>query len=90
MNYNNLPKYITENALFCLWKYEQRGDSKPTKVPYQVNGIKAQHNNANTFTTFNTAINVVSKFEGLGICIFNAYQLLILTIALMKMANYLN
>lgn len=45
MNYNNLPNFMKESGLFCLWKYEQRGDSKPSKVPYQVNGIKAQPNN---------------------------------------------
>lgn len=71
MNYNNLPNFMKESGLFCLWKYEQRGDSKPSKVPYQVNGIKAQPNNASTFTTFDTALNKVSRFDGLGIGIFN-------------------
>lgn len=71
MNYNNLPNYIKENGLFCLWKYEQRDHHKPTKVPYQVNGIKAQSNNASTFTTFNTVLNIVNEFDGLGIGIFN-------------------
>ncbi len=40
MNYNSLPNYMKDNGLFCLWKYEQLGDSKLTKVPYQANGIK--------------------------------------------------
>lgn len=71
MNYNNLPNYMKDNGLFCLWKYEQRGDSKPTNVPYQVSGIKAQANNASTFTTFKTAVHEVDKFDGLGIGIFN-------------------
>lgn len=71
MNYNNLPNYMKYNGLFCLWKYEQRGEGKPTKVPYQASGIKAQPNNASTFTTFGTAVNEVSRFDGLGIGIFN-------------------
>ncbi len=71
MNYNNLPNYMKDNGLFCLWKYEQRGDGKPTKVPYQASGIKAQPNNASTFTSFYTAVNEVSRFDGLGIGIFN-------------------
>lgn len=70
MNYNNLPNYIKKTGLFCLWKYEQRGNSKPTKVPYQVNGCKALPNNPSTFTTFDTALKVVSQFDGLGIGIF--------------------
>lgn len=71
MNYNNLPSYIKENGLFCLWKYEQRSKSKTTKVPYQVNGCKALPNNPSTFTTFDTALKSVRKFDGLGIGIFN-------------------
>ena len=71
MNYNNLPNNIKENGLFCLWKYEQRCNSKPTKVPYRVNGKKALPNNPNTFTTFGTALKEVNKFDGLGIGIFN-------------------
>lgn len=71
MNYNNLPDYMKENGLFCLWKYKQRGESKPTKVPCQVSGIKSQPNNARTFTSFDTAVNEISRFDGLGIGIFN-------------------
>ena len=72
MNYNNLPPHIRENAKFCLWRYEQRdSQGKPTKVPYQVNGKKAMPNNANTFTTFETAIKAISRFDGLGIGIFD-------------------
>lgn len=74
MNYNSLPNYMKDNGLFCLWKYEQLGDSKLTKVPYQANGIKAQPNNSSTFTTFDTAVNEVSRFDGLGIGIFNGIQ----------------
>ncbi|WP_177565178.1 phage/plasmid primase, P4 family [uncultured Phascolarctobacterium sp.] len=71
MKYDNLPKYIKDNASFCLWKYEERKNGeKPTKVPYQVSGKKAMPNNEKTFTTFETALSVVNKFDGLGLGVF--------------------
>lgn len=43
-----------------------------TKVPYQVNGCKALPNTPSTFTTFDTALKAVNKFDGLGIGIFKS------------------
>lgn len=49
MQYDNLPKVLRENGKFCLWKYEERqGQEKPAKVPYQINGRRAQPNNEKT------------------------------------------
>ena len=46
MQYDNLPKELRKNGKFCLWNYEERqGQEKPAKVPYQMNGNKAQPNN---------------------------------------------
>lgn len=33
--YEKLPKELKENAMFCLWKYEER-DGNMTKVLYQI------------------------------------------------------
>lgn len=71
MKYDNLPQYIKDNGSFCLWKYEERKNGeKPIKVPYQVSGKKAMPNNEHTFTTFETALSAVNKFDGLGIGVF--------------------
>lgn len=35
--YEKLPSELKENAVFCLWKYEER-DGNITKVLYQING----------------------------------------------------
>ena len=65
--YENLPQYLKDNAKFCVWKQE----SGKGKVPYQVNGKRAKANKVNTFTDFKNALDVVDKFDGLGIGIFN-------------------
>lgn len=70
MNYDNIPKYIRDIGKFCLWRYEER-NGKFTKVPYQVNGCKAKPNNPSTFTTFETVMKSTTKFDGIGLGIFN-------------------
>ncbi|MGI6441637.1 MAG: phage/plasmid primase, P4 family [Peptoniphilaceae bacterium] len=65
--YENLPQYLKDKAKFCVWKQE----SGKGKVPYQANGKRAKANKVNTFTDFKNALDVVDKFDGLGIGIFN-------------------
>lgn len=50
-----------------MWKQE----AGKGKVPYQANGKRAKANKVNTFTDFKNALDVVDKFDGLGIGIFN-------------------
>ena len=38
--YEKLPQELKTRGAFCLWKYEER-DGRRTKVPYQVNGLRA-------------------------------------------------
>lgn len=65
--YEELPQYLKDNARFCVWKQE----AGKGKVPYQANGKRAKANKVNTFTDFKNALDVVDKFDGLGIGIFN-------------------
>ena len=64
--YKKLPQYLKDNARFCVWKQE----TGKGKVPYQANGKRAKANKENTFTDFKKALDVVDKFDGLGIGIF--------------------
>ena len=50
---------------WVVWKNETR-NGKPTKVPYQVNGNKAQANQPNTWTDYQTVINHRKRFSGIG------------------------
>ncbi|QQK08836.1 phage/plasmid primase, P4 family [Miniphocaeibacter halophilus] len=67
MNLDNIPKYLKENASWCLWKKEVR-NGKVTKVPISpVTKGYASVNNPSTFTSFNNAVNNLGSFDGLGI-----------------------
>lgn len=75
MQYDNLPKALQENAKFCLWMYEEReGQTKPSKVPYQTSGRRGQSNNEKTFTDYTAALEVVNRYDGLGIGIFKGFS----------------
>lgn len=67
MNYDNIPQLIKDTGQFCDWKYEQRKGRK-TKVPYNaLNHQKASVDKPETFVDFKTAVDAVSKYDGIGI-----------------------
>lgn len=70
--YNKLPTDLKENALFCLWRYEQR-NSRQTKVPYRTNGNRGDSTNRNAFDTFGTVCTQISRYNGIGMGIFDDY-----------------
>ena len=75
MQYSSLPKELKENGKFCLWRYEERkGQSKPTKVPYQIKGRRAQPNNEKTFSDFDSVIKLVNQYDGIGIGVFKEFS----------------
>ena len=52
MNLKNKPKYLKENASWCLWRYEIR-NNKETKIPFNpITEAYASVNNPKTFTSF--------------------------------------
>ena len=73
-NTANIPAYLREHGLFCLWKYETKEDGTTTKVPYNPNSPQyhAQSNDRRTFAPLETAAARVSGFDGLGVGIFDA------------------
>ena len=67
MLYENIPKYLQENARFCCWRYEQN-QGRQTKIPYTpATGQHAKVNKSSTFTDFATALAYVDKYSGLGL-----------------------
>lgn len=68
--YEKLPQELKERGSFCLWKYEEREDGS-TKVLYQTNGFKGDSTNRATFTDFNTAVSHRSRYDGIGIGVFD-------------------
>ncbi len=69
---DRLPQLLKENALFCLWKYEQRGERK-TKVPYRINGHRADSTDKQSFTDYVTAVSVLDAYDGIGMGVFDSF-----------------
>ena len=70
--YETLPKELKDRGAFCLWKYEER-DGRRTKVPYQINGLKADSTNKDTFTEFASVTSHIAGYDGIGIGVFRAH-----------------
>jgi hypothetical protein len=61
-----IPQALRERDQWVLWRREQRGDGKPTKVPYQANGHKAACDQPDTWTSYENAIAAAGRFDGIG------------------------
>jgi hypothetical protein len=69
--FESIPSELKEWKQFVQWKLELRGnDGKATKVPYQVDGKKADTTAPNTWSSFQTALQTLQdtpgKYSGLG------------------------
>ena len=67
MKYDNLPKDLKENGKYCLWKYEKEMVRTNYKVPYQINGRRAQPNNIKTFSDLASVLKLINQYDGIGI-----------------------
>lgn len=70
-NFDNIPAELKAIASWCVWRYEDIGAKKPTKVPYNVNGTLASVSNPETWSTFDAAIKVSSNYSGIGFIFSN-------------------
>lgn len=66
--FSNLPEELRVLNQWCLWKYEDVGAAKPTKVPYNTNGQLANVNNSATWSTFQDCFNCFNAggYSGIG------------------------
>lgn len=65
-----IPAELRSLKQWVLWRYETH-DEKLTKIPYQVNGSKAESDNPATWAAFDKALAVLPKYDGLGIMFAN-------------------
>lgn len=68
----NLPVYLREHGLFCLWRYEDQ-DGRRAKVPYNPNrpGSRGDSSNRKAFASLDKAIAAAAGFDGLGVGVFD-------------------
>lgn len=68
-NFNNIPEELKVLPQWLVWKFEDIGAAKPTKVPYNpISGEKASTTNPNTWVKFEEAVEAFKtcKWDGIG------------------------
>lgn len=63
---NNIPYELQILTQWIVWKYEDKGGPKPTKVPYALDGRMASVNDPSTWTTFAAVCAVAHLHDGIG------------------------
>lgn len=69
MAFENLPEELKLYNSWVVWRYEDVGKSKPTKVPYcPVTEERASSTDSSTWVDFATCVNALigGRFDGLG------------------------
>lgn len=66
--FGNLPAELVSLKQWCLWRYEDVGAAKPTKVPYSINGKPANVNDPSSWASFQECFNIFSlgNYSGIG------------------------
>lgn len=69
-----IPEELRLLKQWLLWRYEDKGSSKPTKVPYSIAHNLASVTNPNDWSTFNEAFNIyqLGSYDGIGFVFTNA------------------
>lgn len=74
MNYefDNIPQELKRLHRWTLWREEVR-NGKPTKVPYQARGVKADSSNPSTWIMYPNGIGQMDAFDGIGFFLGDGY-----------------
>jgi len=70
--YEKIPEALKAQAAFCLWKYEER-NGKMTKVPYSLNGAKANPADKSTFANYRLVTAKLNGYDGIGMGVFGEF-----------------
>lgn len=67
-NAHSIPAELRDLKQWLLWKYETTDNGKPTKIPYQPNGRKANVTNVEDWCSFDEAFNATNfgGYDGIG------------------------
>lgn len=75
-DFSKIPREMREYNQWICWRYENRGEGKPTKVPYcPIDSTLASINNPGDWTSFDIAVENAHKFSGIGfvLTLFDPY-----------------
>jgi hypothetical protein len=61
----NVPLELKQLNQWLMWK-QKEVDGKQTKVPYQINGWKADVTNSTHYNSFSACLEHISHFDGIG------------------------
>ena len=66
--FKNIPEELKAYKSWVLWRSEDIGAAKPTKIPYQINGHKASVINPSQWSSFHDACKVFEAggYSGIG------------------------
>lgn len=65
----NVPAELKAIPHWVLWRYEDRGGPKRTKVPYNVQGQPCDITDASNYATFEAVQAVRHLYDGIGYCV---------------------
>ena len=77
-DYSTIPKFMQEHDRFCLWKLVMKpGKNKPDKIPYRINGKRADATNPQHYSSFEETVEAFAKGgnAGIGIGCFEPLRL---------------
>ena len=77
-DYSTIPKVMQEHGKFCLWKLEMKsGKSRSDKIPYRINGKRADATNPQHYSSFDETVKAFAKggYAGIGIGCFEPLRL---------------
>lgn len=68
--WDNIPQCLRQEVRWCLWRYEDRGGNKPTKVPYMPSGRKAKSNDPFTWSNLGACRAALRNGDYCGVGFF--------------------
>lgn len=66
MSYDRIPSELRALPQWVLWRYEDVGAKKPTKIPYSINGRLASVNEITSWCSFDDAVSYSANYSGIG------------------------
>src|SRR4249919_2751036 len=70
-----LWREFKEQKRWMVWRTEQSNGGRPTKVPYRISGIRASSTNPEACCSYDEALAVVSRYDGLGFAMGDPFAL---------------